>query len=168
MPCALDLVFRLRRLYPSDNGTFVIGDGIMSTMVYPFDDVALENIKHEIATYLNNIGIDKKDRITLDDLTRYEDGKEWNKLQTMLEFEALELLLSCAHACGFIHKTPNDLRQTISEVGEENDILVSNSWEEEYSEKEWLKALKRFVTGHTYFSVRKDYIERYANSYQRH
>ena len=157
-----EFVNRIADVFEEDESEYVLGEGVIDGTFIQYGRELLENMKDEIASYLQELGISEKDNITLEDFTKYADGTTWNALKTPADYWALEYLVSISHACGFIHKTVEDVKRTYSELGEDNAILFSVSWDKIYKNgKVWAKAIKKYGLKHVHYSVRKDLLNNY-------
>ncbi|MCX4365164.1 MAG: hypothetical protein OSJ70_05265 [Bacilli bacterium] len=143
---------------------FVFGHGIITEQQIAFDKEALENNKARIASLLKYLGIAGLSSVTLERLTKLKNGDTWNELQTKEEFEALEYLLACSDACGFIVNNILTSQKNCFELGSISSILTSDFGERFYNgiTGEWLKTLREEVIGKMHFSVNGEKINEYA------
>ncbi len=146
------------------NKPFVFGHGIITEQQIAFDEDALENNKERIATLLKYLGIAELSSMTLERLTKLKNGDTWNELQNKEEFEALEYLLACSDACGFIVNNILAIQKNCFELGSISSILTSDFGERVNNgiNEEWLKTLREEVIGKMHFSVNADKINEYA------
>ena len=142
---------------------YVMGEGIDCFTVYGFDIKDLEEIKGEIASYLIEIGLDKIGQITLEDFTKDENGNIFNKFSNFFDYNNLQLIVAASHACGFIHRTAEDLKRTMNEISEEDAMIISIAWRSKYlSTDRRIREYKEHILSHTYYSVVPETIYQYA------
>ena len=147
----------------SQNDPYVIGNGILTSMKIGFDERKLNEKKREIATILKELGIDEHSMISLSRLTVLKNGEVWNKLQSLEDFQALELLLACSDACGFVQNDPATIQRNIAEIGDINSILISNIGRSLVgNDDEWLKAIRETIIKKMYFLTNPDSIKSFA------
>lgn len=81
---------KILKLFANDkNTTYKVGHGILTNVKIGFDKEKLEETKHEIATILQEIGIDEHPMISLASLTTLKNGEVWNPLESLEDFQAL-------------------------------------------------------------------------------
>lgn len=144
---------------------FVYGHGIITEQQTAFDKELLEKNKSYIANVLKEIGVDELSYITLERLTKLKNGETWNELQTKEEFETLELLLSCADACGFIDNGILAMQRNEFELGEVSSILTSDfgeRWNNGITD-EWLSQIREEIVMKMRFKTNAERISEYAN-----
>lgn len=121
----------------------------------------------EIACILQELGIDEKPMISLSRLTTLKNGELWNELLCLEDFQALELLLACSDACGFIQNDLATIQRNISEIGDINSILISKIGRSLVgNDDEWLKLIKETVINKMYFLINPDRIKSFATDNQ--
>ncbi len=131
---------------------YVVGNGIITTMRISFDAEKIEQNKRTIAKMLEEIGIDGKPLISLESLTKLKDGEKWNELQSMEDFQALELLLASSNACGFIQNDDMVKQLNINEVGDLTSILISAAGPALIGDTDkWLRLIRETIISHMYF-----------------
>lgn len=152
----------------SQNDPYVIGNGILTSMKIGFDESKLNEKKGDIASILQELGIDEYSLISLSRLTVLKSGEVWNKLQSLEDFQALELLLACSDACGFIQNDPPTIQRNIAEIGDINSILISNKGRSLVdNDDEWLKLIREIVIEKMYFITNPDSIKSFATNNQK-
>lgn len=136
----------------SQNEPYVIGHGILTSIKIGFDERKLEANKQAIATILQELGIDEQPMINLSSLTTLKNGEVWNQLSSLEDFQALELLLACSDACGFVHNDTDTIQRNINEMGDMNSILISKYGRSMIGDdNKWLKSIREIVIGTMYF-----------------
>ena len=140
----------------------VEGNGIITTTVIGFDKKKMEETKIEIANILSEIGVDEKPLISLATLTKLKNDETWNKLNNMEDFHALELLLACSDACGFITNDVNTKILNINTLGSIPSVLISADGMNMFERKEWLRMLRETVINNMYFMTNPELIKSYA------
>ena len=152
----------------NQNDPYVIGNGILTSMKIGFDERKLNEKKGEIATILQELGIDEHPMISLFKLTVLKNGEVWNKLQSLEDFQALELLLACSDACGFVQNDPATIQRNIAEIGDINSILISNIGRSLVgNDDEWLKLIREIIIKKMYFLTDPDSIKSFATNNQK-
>ena len=151
----------------NQNDPYVIGNGILTSMKIGFDERKLNEKKGEIATILQELGIDEHPMISLFKLTVLKNGEVWNKLQSLEDFQALELLLACSDACGFVQNDPATIQRNIIEIGDINSILISNIGRSLVgNDDEWLELIREIIIKKMYFLTNPDSIKSFATNSQ--
>lgn len=84
---------------------YIAAHGLSYT--YFFCENKIAESKELIAKILIQLGIDTKTPIVFGDLTKLKDGRNWNQLESMADFQSLDQLLALAVACGFIINDEN-------------------------------------------------------------
>ncbi len=131
---------------------YVAGNGILTSVRIGFDAEKIEKNKRTIAKMLEEIGIAEKPMISLESLTKLKNGEAWNELQTMEDFQALELLLASSNACGFILNDETIKQLNINEMGELNSILISSFGPSLVGDQDkWLRLIRETIINHMYF-----------------
>ena len=93
-----------------------------------------------------------------------QTGEEWNHLLSMEDFHALDLLLACSDACGFIYNNAMVTMMNIAELGDAS-ILISPLGKSLFkSSEEWLTSIRENVLHKMYFPVDKEAIRKFASS----
>lgn len=152
----------------SPDDFFVVGHGILTGMNIAFDHRKLSGAKPDIATILTQLGIDQSPMISLSKLTTSRDGTVWNRLQSIEDFQALELLLACSDACGFIHNDSDTIGRNIREIGDSDSILISQLARSLISNDDrWLHLIRKTVVNKMYFFTDQDSIRTFANEGQK-
>ncbi|MDE6142317.1 MAG: hypothetical protein K2G03_06905 [Bacilli bacterium] len=139
---------------------FILGYGIITEQQVAFDEEVLEKNKAKVARILKELGINELPSITLERLTKLKDGEKWNELQNKEEFEALDLLLACSDACGFIVNNILTVQRNEFELGNVSSILTSDFGERLRNgiNDEWLRMVREEVIGKMSFSTNVDKI----------
>lgn len=151
----------------SQNKPYVIGNGILTSTKIGFDERKLNEKKREIATILQELGIDEHSMINLLRLTVLKSGEVWNKLQSLEDFQALDLLLACSDACGFVQNDPATIQRNIAEIGDINSILISKIGRSIVgNDDEWLKLIREIIIKKMYFLTNPDSIKSFAANSQ--
>lgn len=151
---------------PDNN--YVVGHGILTCMKIGFDENKLGAKKHEIASILQELGIDEAPLISLSCLMTLKSGAAWNQLQSLEDFQALELLLACSDACGFIHNDDDTIQRNIVEIGDLNSLLISSSARFMVNSiEDWLRLIRKKVIDKMYFITDSESIKKYANGDQK-
>ena len=146
---------------------YVIGNGILTSTKIGFDEGKLNEKKGEIATILQELGIDEHSMISLLRLTVLKSDEVWNKLQSLEDFQALELLLACSDACGFVQNDPATIQRNIAEIGDINSILISNMGRSLVgNDDEWLRLIREIIIKKMYFLTNPDSIKSFAANSQ--
>lgn len=160
-----ELKDRIVQLFAENESTpYVIGNGIISTMKIGFNEEKLKNEKQKIAEILKSLGVDKYPLIKLSDLTKLKNGDIWNNLQTIEDFQALELLLACSHACGFINNDNNTVRKNIMNLGDIGSISISPLRKAFINnDDEWLRLIREDVIDGMFFFTNPQYINHEIN-----
>lgn len=144
--------------------SFVFGHGIITEQQVAFDKETLEKNKSTIANILKELGIDELTIVSLERLTKTKDGETWNELQTKEEFEALEYLLACSDACGFINNNFFTINKNIFELGDISLILTSDFGERlNKIDNQWLQIMRENIIKRMYFPICVDIIKEYAS-----
>lgn len=148
----------------SKDEPYVVGNGILTHIKIAFSKKKIEENKKDIAVILQEIGIDEHPLINLSSLTKYKDGSFWNQLQTIEDFKALELLLACSDACGFIYNDLDTIERNINSIGDFGSLLISQIGISIYEDKdEWLKLIKERVIEKMFFLTDSENIIKCAN-----
>lgn len=151
----------------SQNDPYVVGNGILTSMRIGFDVKKLEKKKQEIAAILQELGIDEHPMISLSSLTTLKNGEVWNQLQSLEDFQALELLLACTDACGFVHNDSATIQRNINEIGDKNSILISASGRSMIGDDDkWLQSIREVVISKMYFLTDPESIKAFATGNQ--
>ena len=152
----------------SEEVPYVVGNGILTSMKIGFDEKKLEHKKQEIADILQSLGVDEQPLIKLSCLTKLKDGQVWNKLESIEDFQALELLLACSHACGFIINDYDTILRNILELGDIPSILISRYGRIIIgNEGEWLRQIREVVIDRMFFFTNPENIKFAANGSQK-
>ena len=97
-----------------------------------------------------------------------KSGFAWNQLQSLEDFQALELLLACSDACGFIHNDDDTIQRNIVEIGDLNSLLISSSGRFMVNSiEDWLRLIRKKVIDKMYFITDSESIKKYANGDQK-
>ncbi len=154
-----DMKKTLVGLLPSSEGVpFVIGNGLFDRMELGFDEKKLEEKKGEIASYLMEIGADELPLVSLASLTKLKDGSTWNNLNTLEDFQALELLVAVSDASGFIINNDVIRQMNINEVGNDSILLTLFGKMGFETDEEWVAAVKESIVDHMFFFTDSDAI----------
>lgn len=131
---------------------FVAGNGILTNVRIGFDKAKLEANKQRIATMLQELGVDEHPLISLNSLTRLKNGEVWNQLRSLEDFQALEFLLACSDACGFIHNDACTIQMNINELGDLNSLIISGAGRTFFdNDAQWLESIRSVVVNNMYF-----------------
>jgi len=142
---------------------YVVGNGIITNISIGFDLAKINSAKKEIAKILVDLGIDEKPLISLHSLTTLKDGTVWNSLNNITDFQALELLLACSEACGFLNNNWYTKHMNINSIGEIHSVLISGSGRSLVGDdNEWLHLIRENVVNKMYFLTDTDCIKAYA------
>ena len=160
----LEMLFSL--LAKNETVPFVFGHGIITEQQIAFDENLLENSKSKIANILKDLGIDEFPCISLEMLTTLKSGETWNELQSKEDFEALELLLACSDACGFIINDTLTAQRNNFEIGDLSSLLTSQFGTRltEGFNDDWLRMIREIVIKEMHFWTDIDKINEYTNS----
>lgn len=164
-----ELKERIVQLLAEDKLTpYVIGNGIISNMKIGFNEEKLKNEKQKIAEILKSLGVNEHPLIKLSDLTKLKNGDTWNNLQTIEDFQALELLLACSHACGFINNDDTIIRKNIMNLGDIGSISIS-PFRKAFikNDDEWLRLIREDVIDGMFFFTNPEYINHVINDIKR-
>ena len=163
-----DIKSKIMQLFAeSQDVPYVVGNGILTSMVVGFDERKLRESKQEIATILQELGIDERLMISLSSLTTLKNGEVWNQLQSLEDFQALELLLACSDACGFIHNDVATIQRNINEIGDINSILISKYGRAMFGDDDiWLQLIREIVVDKMYFFTGFESIKAFATGNQ--
>ena len=161
-----DVKDSIMQLLPEqDQERFESNGGVLTGLRLHFDKVKLEENMQEVATILKELGIDKHPVTSLAGLTTYENGEVWNELQNAEDFQALELILACSDACGFIHNNGTAIERNLNEIGEMNAILISNCGRAMIADdKRWTRLIRERVADRMLFLTEPELIKTYAPS----
>jgi len=136
----------------SDKEPYEVGNGICTNIAIAFNAEKLESKKKYIAELLQETGIGNHPLISLELLTKTSNGETWNNLDDLKDFQALELLLACSHACGFIVNNGSVKQLNINTMGDMNSIVISGIGREMLGD-EWLDTFKKVALKNMYFPV---------------
>lgn len=168
-----DMKNNIQQLFAEDQSTpHVVGNGILQTMRIAFDEKKLDRVKQEIAILLQDLGVDEHALISLLSLTTFKSGEVWNQLQSLEDFQALELLLACSDACGFISNDFNVKIRNINNLGDDAFLIAPDFYydfadsEGRINYDEWLKAIRERVAANIFFIPSPDSIKAYASGRQ--
>lgn len=168
-----DMRNNIQQLFAQDQSTpQVVGNGILQTMRVAFDEKKLDRIKPEIAVLLQDLGVDEHALIDLLSLTTFKNGETWNQLQSLEDFQALELLLACSDACGFISNDFNVKIRNINNLGNDASLIATDFYYAFADSKgcinydEWLKEIRERVATNIFFIPSPDSIKAYASGRQ--
>lgn len=157
----------MQLIVESQNDPYVIGNGILTNVKIGFDEKKLEGSKQAIATMLQELGVDEHVMIKLSSLTTLKNGDVWNQLKSLEDFQALEFILACSDACGFIHNDVGTIQRNINEIGDLNSILISAYGRPMIGDDEkWLEAIREIVIDKMYFITNPESIKLYASGSQ--
>lgn len=166
-----ELLEMLKDLLPKnaeDPFSWVFGHGIITEQQIAFDKELLEKSKSKIANILKELGLDEVSYTSLENLTKLKNSETWNELQTKEDFEALEFLLACSDACGFII---NDTITTASNnfrIGDASSLLTSQFGRRLTNgiNDEWLRTIREEIIKEMYFPTNINKINESANSWE--
>ena len=155
----------LLSLLASENSCQVAGYGILINTRIGFDEEKLLKNKKIIARIIQRIGLDEKRLIPLSSLTILKNGDVWNKIDTIEDFQALDLFVACLDACGFIYNGLDTIQRNINLVGEVNSVIISGNGRTLVGDdNEWLTAIRQCVIGAMYYTVNIDNIKESLNT----
>ena len=141
----------------SQDVKYVTGNGIITGMSLGFDIQKLIKRKKDIARVLQLLGVDEKPLVSLGSLTTEKDGTVWNKLETLEDFQALDLLVAVSNASGFLANDEIVQQLNINTIGEINSILISRSGRELINDDDkWLKLIRTVVVDKMFFVPDKE------------
>ena len=141
----------------------VTGNGIVINRKLGFNKEKLDSCKSEFAGYLKEIGADEHQVVSLASLAKTKDGEVWNELQTIEDFQALDLFLGFVNACGFIVNSPEVMTLNINQMGEINSILVSIHGREFIGDdKKYMKLIREGVANNMFFISNIKEIDEFA------
>ncbi len=133
----------ITKLMANEDEDFVIGNGVLTSMKIAFSKMKLEENKEMLANILHDLGVDNYPLITLDSLTTLKDGQVWNKLESMEDFAALDILLACSHACSFIDNDLDTVGNNINNLGEIDSLYLTLSGRKMVNDDtKWLAKVK--------------------------
>lgn len=151
----------------NQDNPFVVGNGILTSIRIAFDEKKLNENKKKIATILQELGIDEHIMISLARLTLLKNGEVWNKLESLEDFQALELLLASSDACGFILNDYATKQRNIAEIGDINSLMITFSGRDLVgNDEKWLKIIRESIINNMYFFTNPDNIKSFANDNQ--
>lgn len=149
---------------PDDQDAIVVGRGIFPVMKIGFHAKKIEEARPMIANILYELEASEHPLIDLKYLLTKKTGEEWNHLLSMEDFHALDLLLACSDACGFIYNNAMVTIMNIAELGDAS-ILISSLGKALFkSSEEWLTSIRENVLHKMYFPVDKEAIRKFASS----
>ncbi len=148
----------------NENVPYIVGNGVITGLRIGFDESKLEENKGRIATLLYQLGVSEHPLIRLSSLTKLKDGTVWNKVQTMDDFQALDLLIACSDACGFIHNDMNTIQRNVHEIGDVNSMLISKYGRVGIDDETWLQLIRECVINNMYFFTEMETIKNFAIS----
>ncbi len=143
---------------------YVAGLGVRTGGKIAFYEAMLDSYKETLANQLCEMGIGEQPLVSLSSFTRLKNGEVWNNLQTIEDFEALDLMVACADACGFIINNVNVLQMNIAEIGDINSLLISKYGRIGMDDATWLKKFKELVLNKMYFLTQAECIKNFASS----
>ncbi len=143
---------------------YVAGLGVRTGGLVAFDEAKLEAYKETFANKLCEMGIDEYPLVALSSFTKLKNGKVWNQLQTMEDFEVLDLMVACAAACGFIINDSNVLQMNINEIGAITSILISKYGRVGTDDATWLQYFRNLVLKKMYFLTQVECIKNFATT----
>lgn len=139
----------------------------MTSTKLAFDERKLEENKQEIATILQELGIDEHPSISLASLTTLKSGEVWNRLQSLEDFYALDCLLACSDACGFIYNDVDTRKRNINKVGDINSVLISRYGRFMVGDDDnWVQLIRENVVNNMYFLTAPESIKVFATGNQ--
>lgn len=146
-----------------ENKPIVTGSGVVTARRIGFDQFKIDSSKAEFASYLTEIGADKHPLVSLASLTTTEDGEVWNELQTIEDFQALDLFIACINACGFVVNNSEVMKRNIAQIGSINSILISNIGRDLVgNDEEYLKRIRECVANNMFFVTNMELIQKLA------
>lgn len=168
-----DMKNTIELLFAENQSTpHVVGNGILQTMRIVFDEKKLDRVKPEIAILLQDLGVDEHPLISLIGLTTFKSGEVWNQLQSLEDFQALELLLACSDACGFISNDFNVKLMNINNLGDDAALIAPGFYysfadsEGRINYDKWLKEIRERVATNVLFIPSPETIKAYASGQQ--
>ena len=139
------------------------GYGIIAGQYWNFNPTKLEESKGKIIEILKALGVDDKEKISLRDLMTLKDGTVWNGFLDEDDYRALELLVACANACGFlINDEDTELQNRNASVG-----LTTRYNKSLMSDMEWLKVMKDYgLVDKIFYTISKGAIKEYLGAHR--
>lgn len=146
--------------------SWIFGHGIITEQQTVFDNELLEKNKSKIANILKELDLTNDSYISLDNLTKLKNGVTWNKFQTKEDFLALELLLACSDACGFIINDFITIQSNNLRIGDFSSLLTSQFGRRiiDGINDEWLHTVREKIIKNMYFTVDINKINKVADS----
>ena len=91
--------------YAKNLENYISGRGIYCNI--GFDSKNSEQYKEVVAKFLTEIGVDKLDSVSLEHLTRNENGKKWIEIKSEENLQILNSFVAYLEANGFINNNPD-------------------------------------------------------------
>lgn len=154
-----DLKNKIRSLLVEGDSFFTPGNGIIDNEVFRFDRDKLEENKKAIANILLEVGADMFPMITLETLTTTLDDQIWNELETLEDFEALDLLLACSDACGFIINNSFTKQSNTTHLGG-YAVILTEEGKKTININEWLKLMRDIALRKMYYLTDQELINK--------
>lgn len=168
-----DLEKTITQLFAKNQSNpYVVGNGLLQSMRIAFDKKKLDKVKPEIATLLQDLGVDEHPLINLTNLTTLKNGEVWNQLQSLEDWKALELLVACSDACGFIINDSSVKIRNINNLGDNVGLIESDFYYDFADENghinydEWLKSIREKVADNMYFLPSPESIKAFVGGSQ--
>ena len=133
------------------NTPYLVGNSIILCEAIWFDEEKLERNKKDIALILNELDIERKPLVSLKTLTRLKNGEEWNSLQSMDDFHALNLLVACADACQFLENSMEVQQLNAGQLGGNAEIITTVVRQTINNDEEWLKLIRERVLNKVFY-----------------
>lgn len=104
--------------------------------------------------------------ISLASLTTLKSGRLWNRLQSLEDFQALDYLLACSDACGFIHNDVDTIKRNITEIGDDLVLISRFGRSMVDDDNKWLQLIREKVVYNMYFLTDPESIKVFATGNQ--
>lgn len=157
-----DVKLNIMELLTTDESKRTVGSRV-NGQTMSFDSTKLAERRQEIATILTELGIHEQPKISLKSLAAKMSGEVWNELQTAEDIEALDLLLACSDACGFINNGATTVSDNINGLGALNATLLSPSGRAIVgNDTIWARLVRERIADNVSFYPAQDKILEYA------
>ncbi len=157
-----DVKLNIMGLLATDESRRTLGNRLNGETI-SFDSTKLAERRQEIATILAELGVHKQPMVSLKSLASKLSGEVWNELQTVEDIEAIDLLLACSDACGFINNGATTISNNINEIGALNATLISRAGRTIIGDDaRWASIIRERIAGNVSFSTDQDEILEYA------
>ncbi len=157
------IIADISNLIAKKNEKCIIGNGILSSMKIAFNEEKLAENKSSIAQILQEIGLDQYPLTNLANLTTLKNGETWNKLETLKDFQALEFLLACSSACGFIKNDTKTISKNIENLGGNSLFITLTVRKIMNNDEKWLEIMKQRILQNMHFLTNPATILEYSS-----